>query len=283
MLISLIMIRIDGTGANSFCLNKRFGLADSQYKLCKRGRDMKKTVTGLIAAAAFAMTLGVFTGDGPALAKGMKEPWGPGWMVRLRALAVVPDESIDDITANGAPITGGVDIDTSVVPELDISYFFTPNWAAELILAVTPHDIDGKGLLAGEIGDVWLLPPTLLLQYHFNPGGTFKPYLGAGVNYTVFFNDDASGALLPNVGLTVSGLDIDNSFGVALQAGADIHLRDNLYLNLDVKKLWLETDATISTTAGVTVDADVTIDPWIFGIGLGWKFGGAEEEVRPFK
>ena len=195
---------------------------------------------------------------------------GPGWMVRLRGIGVLPDADADNVTANGAPLGANVDIDNSVVPELDLTYFFSPNFAAELILAVTPHDIDGTGALAGSIGDAWLLPPILLAQYHFNPGGKFKPYLGAGVNYTVFFNEDAGG-FLPNAGLTVSSLDLDNSFGWALQAGADIHLRDNMYLNIDVKKLWLETDATVRTTAGVTVRADVEINPWIVGVGLGWK------------
>jgi outer membrane protein len=215
-------------------------------------------------------------GSLPEPAHAASQSWGPGWMVRLRGIAVEPDEDGHNITANGAPITADITIDNSVVPELDISYFFTSNFAAELILGVTPHDIGGTGLLQGELGDAWLLPPILLAQYHFNPGSKFKPYVGAGVNYTIFFNQDDSGAFLPNAGLTVSGIDLDNSFGWALQAGVDIHLRNNMYLNIDVKKLWLETDATVRTTAGTTIRADVDIDPWIFGIGLGWKFGGTD-------
>jgi outer membrane protein len=199
------------------------------------------------------------------------QAWGPGLMVRLRGLAVIPDEDGKNITANGAPIVAGIEIDNSIVPELDLTWFFTENFAAELILGVTPHDVDGTGLLQGALGDVWLLPPILLAQYHFNPGGKFKPYVGAGINYTIFFNEDDSGAFLPNAGLTVSDLDLDNSLGWALQAGVDIHLRNNMYLNFDVKKLWLETDATVRTTAGTTIRADVDIDPRLFGIGVGWK------------
>lgn len=192
-------------------------------------------------------------------------------MVRLRGLAVIPDEDGDNITANGAPIAANIRIDNSLVPELDLTYFFTPNFAAELILGVTPHDISGTGVLLGSIGDAWLLPPTLLAQYHFNPGGRFKPYIGAGLNYTMFFNEDDSGAFLPNAGLTVSDLDLSDEFGFALQIGMDVHLKNNMYLNFDVKKLWLETDATVRTTAGTTVRADVDINPWMFGIGVGWK------------
>jgi outer membrane protein len=119
--------------------------------------------------------------------------WSP-WMIRGRALAVVPQESAK-LRLGGAPIVGGdVDISNSVVPELDISYFFTKNIAVELILGVTPHKVKGAGALAGaQIGSSWLLPPTLMLQYHFTDFGAFKPYVGVGVNYTVFFNEKAKG------------------------------------------------------------------------------------------
>lgn len=201
-------------------------------------------------------------------------PWGPGWMVRVRGLGVLPDEDSSGHALDGTPIVAGIKIDDSIVPELDISYFFTPNIAAELILAVTPHDIDGTGALGGSIGDAWLLPPTLLLQYHFNPGGAFKPYIGAGVNYTIFFNEDASNQTL-TAGLTTSDLELDDEFGFALQAGVDIHLRGNMYLNLDVKKIFLDTDATVRTVQGGpnvnVVTTHVDIDPLVVGVGLGWK------------
>ena len=113
------------------------------------------------------------------------------WLVRLRAINVVPNEE-----ATITPIGGDVDIDTSVVPELDITYFVQDNWALELILGVTPHDVMAVDTAAGDIdlGDVTLLPPTLTLQYHFNPEGQYRPYVGAGVNYTHFIHEDlASG------------------------------------------------------------------------------------------
>lgn len=187
------------------------------------------------------------------------------WQFRLRAITVQPDESADIAT-----IGGNVDIDTSLVPEFDISYFLTDNLAAELILGVTPHEVTAVGTALGDVplGDVTLLPPTLTLQYHFNPGGQVRPYIGAGINYTVFFDEDlpASSAL--------DSIDYDPSVGLALQAGADYALNGRWFLNVDVKKVWINTDVTIdgTTNLGAVVNADVDINPVIFGVGVGWRY-----------
>lgn len=119
------------------------------------------------------------------------------WMLRARAIAVLPDESAA-LSAGGAGLAGDADIGEQYVPEFDITYFFTDNIAAELILAVTPHDVSAvnvtvPGALTNatvDLGDVWLLPPTLTLQYHFRNARKFKPYVGAGVTATFFFNGD---------------------------------------------------------------------------------------------
>ncbi|TPN84032.1 OmpW/AlkL family protein [Aquimarina algicola] len=184
------------------------------------------------------------------------------WQVRLRGLVVTPDES-----ASIGGIGGDVDISTAFVPELDFTYFFTKNWAAELILATANHDVEAISTAAGDIdlGDVWLLPPTLTLQYHFNEG-KFKPYVGAGINYTFFYSADE--------GPVADDIEYDNNVGFALQAGLDFALNDRWFLNADVKKLFLQTDVTINATSalGATVEADVDINPWLFGIGVGYKF-----------
>lgn len=181
------------------------------------------------------------------------------WLIRGRLLNVSPNESA---TIN--PIGGDVDIDTSFVPELDISYFFTDRIAAELILGVTPHDVMAVGTAAGnvDLGEVTLLPPTLTLQYHFLPEGTIHPYVGAGINYTVFFNED-----LPAGGIATS-INYDNSFGLALQGGIDFDVNENWFFNLDVKYIDINTDVTINNA----ITADVDIDPWVFGIGVGRRF-----------
>lgn len=184
------------------------------------------------------------------------------WQVRLRGIAVVPDES-----ATIQAIGGDTQISNAYVPELDFTYFFTKNIAAELILATTKHDVEAISTAAGDIplGDVWLLPPTLTLQYHFN-GDMVHPYVGAGVNYTLFYNED-NGPIADDVSY-------DNSLGFAFQLGFDIDLNDTWFINLDAKYLLLNTDVTVNATSalGATVGADVDINPFIAGIGFGMRF-----------
>ncbi|WP_420400129.1 OmpW/AlkL family protein [Flagellimonas sp.] len=183
------------------------------------------------------------------------------WQFRLRGIVVTPDESADIET-----IGGDASISTAVVPEFDISYFFNENWSLELILATTKHDVEAVGTAAGDLdlGHVWLLPPTLTGQYHFT-GGDFVPYVGAGLNLTLFYGVDE--------GPVADDVDYDTSIGYALQGGFDYMLNDKWFLNLDVKKLFLNTDATVNATTalGATVGADVDINPWIIGFGVGVK------------
>lgn len=182
------------------------------------------------------------------------------WIIRARAVMVEPDES-----ASISPIGGTVDIDEQYVPELDFTYFFTRNIAAELILATTPHDVTAINTSLGQVdlGDVWLLPPTLTLQYHFLPdSATFRPYVGVGVNYTHFYNAD-SGA--------VDSIEYDDSFGYALQAGMDYGINENWAFNIDVKKVMINPDVTIRSGSSI-INADVDINPWIFGAGIAYRF-----------
>lgn len=198
---------------------------------------------------------------------------GNPWQVRGRLIGVYPDES-GKLSVGGAALAGGVDIDAGYVPELDITYFFTENLAAELILGVTPHDVKATNVAAVnganvDLGDVTLLPPTLTLQYHFKNESNFTPYVGAGLNYTMFFNE--------NAGPVADNISYDSSFGGALQAGIDYDLDGvpgGWLLNLDVKKIWINTDVKVDFTTALSakVDADVDINPLIVGVGFGYKF-----------
>lgn len=187
--------------------------------------------------------------------------WSP-WMIRGRALAVIPQEKAS-LNIGGAPIVGGkVDISNSAVPELDISYFFTRNIAVELILGVTPHNVKGAGVLAGaKIGSAWLLPPTLTLQYHFTDFGAFKPYVGMGVNYTVFLDEKAKGGL--------ASFDLKDSFGLALQGGFDYMIDQHWGINVDVKKIFLEPKVKVNNGL---ISGKVRIDPWLIGAGVTYRF-----------
>ena len=171
----------------------------------------------------------------------------------MRAIGVVPDEE------SRVNIGGEVDVGDSLVPELDISYFFTDNIAAELILGTAEHQLDYTGGV--NLGDTMILPPTLTLQYHFTPDAAFSPYVGAGLNYSIFYNEDS--------GTGFTGLDVDGGIGYALQAGYDYWLNKNWGVNMDVKKLWLDVDARLNND---TIRADVDLDPWIFGAGISYRF-----------
>ena len=194
------------------------------------------------------------------------------WQVRLGGVAVQPNEK-SEVSAIG----GDVNISNSFIPELDFTYFFNKNVAAELILGTTKHDVKTTGsnltAIGGpasaevDLGSVWLLPPTLTLQYHFYPTKTLKPYLGAGLNYTIFYSVDE--------GSVVKGLDYDNAVGFALQGGLDYMLNDKYFLNFDIKKLFLKTDVNVDATnlaSGLKIPAEVNIDPLLIGFGVGMKF-----------
>ena len=178
------------------------------------------------------------------------------WQIRFRVISVIPDAD-DDL--DGAEVT----LSTAVVPELDFTYFFSENWAAELILATTKHNVgvDVNGSEEADLGHVWLLPPTLNLQYHFT-GGAVKPYLGAGINYTIFYGIDEG---------EVVDIDYDSSVGFSLQGGLDYDLNDKWFLNLDIKKLFLKTDVSVDVGEDI-LPVDVDINPLIIGVGVGMRF-----------
>ncbi|WP_321391804.1 OmpW family protein [Emcibacter sp.] len=213
-----------------------------------------KLLTTCCIAGLAAATL--MTGVADAKEKG-------DWMIRARGILVAPD-------AGGTSSIGGeVDIDNAVVPELDFTYFVTDNIGLELIAGTAKHHpvVNGTDLGDVPLGSVWLLPPTLTVQYHFAPKEDFSPYIGAGVNYTFFYSENTSTAL-EDLGLTT--IDYSDGFGFALQAGLDYKIKDNWYFNVDVKKLWLNTDVSIGNDV-VTADG-VDIDPWIVGVGIGYLF-----------
>lgn len=182
--------------------------------------------------------------SGAALAQQAEGPW----MVRARAVHL--DSANKDSTGLN------LSVNDKWLPEVDITYFFNKNIAAELILTVPQRHTLSAGGTA--IGSLKHLPPSLLVQYHFTDAPGFKPYVGAGVNYTRF-----SSIRLP------AGVDVDrNSFGGALQLGVDIPVAKDVYLNFDVKKVYIKTDVS---AAGNKIGT-FKVDPVLFGIGLGWRF-----------
>ena len=172
------------------------------------------------------------------------------WLVRARVVHL--DMANKDST--GLNLT----VDNKVIPEVDVSYFFNKNVAAELILTVSQQQtVSASG---ADIGNFKHLPPTLTLQYHFTNFNGYKPYVGAGVNYTK----------VNQVNL-VTGHKLDgDSLGAALQVGVDVPLTKQVSLNFDVKKVYLQTgvyDGTTGVKAGT-----LKLDPVLVGVGLGYRF-----------
>lgn len=186
--------------------------------------------------------------------------WPNPWQVRLRALGVITEDSG---YVNAVP-GSGLSYSNTVTPELDISYYFTDNIATELILGTTYANIEGQGAIGalGNVGKVWLLPPTLTLQYHFTSFGAFKPYVGAGVNYTIFYNQHAGSA---------DALKVNNTFGTALQVGFDYMVDQHWGVNFDVKKLFLKPDFDV-TVDGAKQTGKAELDPWLIGAGITYRF-----------
>ena len=204
-----------------------------------------KKTTALRVAAALALglmaPLASHAQDGP-------------WLVRLRAVHL--DSANKDSTGLG------LSINNKTLPDLDISYFFSPQFATELVLTYPQKQTVRAG--GADIGSLKHLPPTLTAQYHFTELGSFKPYLGAGVNYTRFSNVSFTPAVQAALHPSLK----KNSYGLALQAGFDVQLDKNVYLNVDLKKVQISTDVS---SAGTKVGT-FKVDPWLAGVGVGWRF-----------
>lgn len=177
------------------------------------------------------------------------------WQIRARAVNINPADKSDPV--GGVGPADQITVSNKTIPEVDITYFLSPNLAAELILTYPQkHDVALSGT---DIGTFKHLPPTLTLQYHFTPAAKVSPYVGAGVNYTRI----SSVKLLGGAG------DLENhSFGLALQAGVDFKIDKNWSINLDVKKVQIRSDVMVG---GAQV-SKVKVDPVLVGLGVGYRF-----------
>jgi outer membrane protein len=174
-------------------------------------------------------------------------------LVRLRGIGIVPQSG-----TSGTLSSLDVGVNNALVPELDFTYMIRDSIGVELILATSRHHVTSG---AGDLGGVNVLPPTLLLQYHFNHQGKIRPYVGAGLNYTYFYNDGLHAGGQP---IAVSR----SSFGPALQAGVDVQVTRRVFVNADIKKIWMRTDASLNGAPLGTL----RIDPLVIGFGVGIRF-----------
>lgn len=185
-------------------------------------------------------------------------------LVRIRALGVFPDVSGRDNTLHGK-----IGIGNDYVPEIDAAYFLTDHFAAEIIAATTQHDVKDTSNILGQnlkLGHVSLLPPTLTAQWHPLSRQAFDPYVGAGLNYTIFYGSGGT-QTLPNEKVSYR-----NEIGEALQVGVNYNVNGAWFLNVDVKKLFLSTTAVVKLGGVEATRANVRIDPWLVGVGIGYRF-----------
>ena len=248
---------------------------------------MKTITTRNLLATAVFFTIAA----APAIAQEQGD-----WQFRIGAGYIATDTGNDDLVFEGTTLDNfRIDVEDQAGLVFDLTYFLSPNWAVEL-LASAPfeHEIDGAGELAalGEIGDTKHLPPTLSLQYHFLPNQTFRPYVGAGLNYTLFVDDSTNAGLHEGVVATANGalgtnfsggntnLSIDDSFGLGLQAGVDVDVADNWFWNFNVRWIQIDVDADLKTTTfdpdGIETvfrsNIDTDIDPFVFSTQIGFRF-----------
>lgn len=177
------------------------------------------------------------------------------WLIRARAVQLSPADKSDSL--GGIGNANRISVEKRTIAELDVSYFFTPHLAAELVLTYPQkHEVMLDGAV---IGSFKHLPPTLLAQYHFTPLGSFTPYLGVGVNYT----------RISSVRLLGGAAELENhSFGLALQAGVDFKVNDRWSVNLDLKRVNIRSDVM---SAGAKIST-VRVDPTLLAVGVGYRF-----------
>lgn len=202
-----------------------------------------KLIAPLACACALALTA-------PAQAQEAGD-----WTVSAGAHAVAPK------SGNGRLAGGALaaDVGSDWRPTVTAEYFFSPNWGLE-VLASLPfeHDIRLNGVHAGSARH---LPPTVSLQYHFK-GERVTPFLGLGLNYTAFFDEDARGPLAG------TELELEASWGLAAHGGVDIAVGDRKWLRLDAR--WIDIDTDVSVN-GADVGT-VQVDPWVYGAAFVWAF-----------
>jgi outer membrane protein len=222
---------------------------------------MKRNMTLAAAVAVMTLATGAATGASAQAANDWQVARKGDWIVtgRITDVSSGADDSI--FTSAGVDTGLNVDVGNSTMPTLGFTYFLTDNISVEAILGATQHEIRAQGGATDvAVHETWVLPPVVTLQYRPAPEARVSPYVGAGINYMLFFDGQDKN------GFTV---DLEDGFGYALQAGADIAMTGPWTLNVDVKKVWFDTEATVN---GGALTSDVNLDPLVVSVGIGRKF-----------
>jgi outer membrane protein len=216
---------------------------------------MRLPVTALLLAAGCGLAA-------PALAQPAASGPSQGDIVVNLRLTVVAPEGTDSLTTLAGGATGlRTNVSNDIMPTLGVSYYLTDTLAIEAIAGTPRHTVRAQGPGTDiKVKKSWVLPPVVTLQYHFAPGERIRPYVGAGLNYMLFY----SGSDRSNFHFKIK-----DGFGTALQAGVDIAANDRWSINLDAKKVFFDTTATDRVSG---LRSKVTLDPWVVSGGLGYRF-----------
>lgn len=197
------------------------------------------------------------------------------FQAKLLGTLVAPDASITEVKTDniGLPADSQTKANDNFIPTVAIEYFVTNNLSLETIAGITQHDVDGVGGIAGAetVSDAKIIPATLTIKYHFGDSNGFKPYIGAGPSYFIFIDEQPGEALR---GFGADRLQLNDKFGIALQAGFDLALNDKgLGLSVDAKRYFMRTDATWTDASGAELlRTRHEIDPWVISAGLAYRF-----------
>jgi len=210
------------------------------------------------------------------------------WLVRGRIVNVNPNDDSGRLYTDAfspgsyASVGEGITTNSDTIPELDITYMITPNWGVELILGYSEHTVKAhktadstvRGLPtfsgSSDVIDTKVLPPTLLLQYHFAPNSNIRPYVGAGINYTYFFDEKVPSNSL--VAASGDDIQLDSSWGFAVQAGLDVAINDDWFFNADVKYIDMKTQGHFDDTKAGRLRVNTDLNPFVYGVGIGRRF-----------
>lgn len=235
------------------------------------------TLTLLIASATVSASTSGSSTHQQAYKKG-------DWIIRVGITNVDPDSDSTQLSLNGsrsafinAVGSEKLNVDSDSQLGLTVEYFVHANWGIEL-LAASPfnHTAKATNTLSGlEIVDAKQLPPTLSAIYHLDTNTNFQPYIGLGVNYTIFFNEgltsEASTAF-QGLGLTGASIKLEDSWGVSAQLGFDYLLSDRWLVNASARWMDIETEASISFSNGSQIKTDIDIDPMVYSLMVGYRF-----------
>lgn len=203
-------------------------------------------------------------------------------LINARLLNIAPDVSSNQVMASGSPLAppAGIDVDDGYSLGVDITYMVSDNFGVELMLDTSSkHDINGTGNLAGvSVGEVTVLPPSLIAVWHFMPKNNIRPYAGAGLNYTMFFSESTTGQFTNTMnavagpGVNSTDVSIDDTLSLIAQVGVDIDINKDWYVSFDAKYIDLDTTATVKVNGVDTATIDFDLNPLVLGVGVGTRF-----------